>query len=209
MGVRTFGFGVLAAAAFATMVSAASAAVYTPQQQLPQQTIADFNKSPTSLLQQFPSGGAQMISRVRDLGASDPSTLPGLISLLKTPGLPVDQRNAIVAGLAQVARLASKTDQAYADEIQRAVVGTNDAAVIAAYQAATGDVAIAAAGGGGAGGGGSGAGGPTGSTGFVFGGNNSGGATTIGGLHFATSGSSSSSGGVSGASSSGGSVSPR
>jgi len=207
MGVRNNVFHIVAAAALVTVISTANAAVFSPQQQLPQQTIADFNKSPTGLLQQFPDGGALMISRVRDLGASDPSTLPALISLLKTPGLTAGQRTAIVSGLAQVARLASKTDQAYADEIQRAVVGVGDPAVIAAYQAATGDVAIAATGGGGgAGGGGTGAGGPTGSTGFVFGGSN-GGASTFGGLHTATSGTSGSSGSVGGTGTS--SVSPR
>jgi len=154
----------------ATISSAASAAVYPPQRQLPATVISDFKASPNSLLQQYPTGGPQLISRVRDLGASDPTTLPGLIALLKDPATTKDQMRGIVAGLAQVARMAASTDQAYANEIQAAIAGTGNADVIAAYQAATGDVAIAATGGG-AGGGGTGAGGPTGTSGFANGGN--------------------------------------
>jgi len=152
----------------ATISSAASAAVYPPQRQLPATVISDFKASPNSLLQQYPTGGPQLISRVRDLGASDPTTLPGLIALLKDPATTKDQMRGIVAGLAQVARMAASTDQAYANEIQAAIAGTGNQDVIAAYQAATGDVAIAATGGG-AGGGGTGAGGPTGN-GFPGGG---------------------------------------
>ncbi|MDA9543904.1 hypothetical protein ACM43_04920 [Bradyrhizobium sp. CCBAU 45321] len=161
-----------AAALAATITSAANAAIYPPQRQLPVTVISEFKAAPNSLLQQYPTGGPQLISRVRDLGASDPTTLPGLIALLKDPATTTDQMRAIVAGLAQVARMAAQQDQAYANEIQTAIAGTGNPDVIAAYQAATGDVAIAAAGGG-AGGGGSGAGGPTGS-GFPTGGGSSG-----------------------------------
>ncbi|WFU39460.1 hypothetical protein QA640_34640 [Bradyrhizobium sp. CB82] len=158
----------LAAAAVLTAAisTAASAAVYPPQRQLPAQTISDFKASPNSLLQQYPTGGAQMISRVRDLGASDPTTVPGLIALLKDPATTKDQMRAIVTGLAQLARMAAQSDAAFADEIQRGIAGTNSADVIAAYQAAIGDVEIAATGG-------SGGGGSTGG-GISQGGNNNG-----------------------------------
>ncbi|MCK1328239.1 hypothetical protein IVB57_07500 [Bradyrhizobium sp. CW9] len=163
-----------AAALAATISSAASAAVYPPQRQLPATVISEFKATPGTLLTQFPAG-AQLISRVRDLGASDPTTLPALIALLKDPATTKDQIRAITAGLAQVARMAATSDQAFATEIQAAIAGTNNPDVIAAYQAATGDVQIAAAGGGA--GGGSGAGGPTGTGGFAFGGNGGGGGT--------------------------------
>lgn len=156
-----------AAALAATITSAANAAIYPPQRQLPATVITEFKAAPSSLLQQYPTGGPQLISRVRDLGASDPTTLPGLIALLKDPATTKDQMRAIVAGLAQVARMAAQSDQAFANEIQTAIAGTGNPDVIAAYQAATGDVAIAATGG--AGGGGTGAGGPTGN-GFPTGG---------------------------------------
>ncbi|WP_246504480.1 hypothetical protein [Bradyrhizobium agreste] len=152
-----------AAALAATITSAASAAIYPPQRQLPATVISEFKAAPNSLLQQYPTGGPQLISRVRDLGASDPTTLPGLIALLKDPATTTDQMRAIVAGLAQVARMAAQSDAAFANEIQTAIAATGNADVIAAYQAAIGDVAIAATGGGGTGGGGAtGGGGPTG-----------------------------------------------
>lgn len=184
-----------AAALAATISSAASAAVYPPQRQLPATVISEFKATPGTLLTQFPAG-AQLISRVRDLGASDPTTVPALIALLKDPATTKDQIRAITAGLAQLARMAAVADQAFANEIQAAIAGTNNPDVIAAYQAATGDVAIAAAGGG-AGGGGTGAGGPTGTGGFAFGGNG-GGASTFGGLHSTTNGSTIGSGSVGG-----------
>lgn len=167
-----------AVALVVTIASVASAAVYPPQRQLPAQVISDFKGSPQTLLQQYPNGGPQMILRVTDLGASDPTTLPGLIALLKDSATTKDQMKAIVGGLALVARMAAQTDQAYGTEIQTAIAGTQNADVIAAYQAATGDAAIAATGGGGAGG--SGTGGATGTSGSANGGS-SGTATTFGG----------------------------
>lgn len=183
-----------AAALAATITSVASAAVYPPQRQLPATVISDFKAAPSSLLQQYPTGGPQLISRVRDLGASDPATLPGLIALLKDPATTKDQMRAIVGGLAQVARLAAASDLAFANEIQSAIAGTGNQDVIAAYQAATGDVAIAATGGG-AGGGGTGAGGPTGTSGFATGGGGSG-VTTFGNNTTANNGTGTGSGGV-------------
>lgn len=172
MSVFGFALRMIFAALFAiTVTAAANAAIYPPNRQLAAQTISDFKASPASLLQQFTSGGAEMISRVRDLGASDPTTVPALVALLKNPAATKDQMRAIVAGLAQVARMAAQQDQAFANEIQNAIAGTGNPDVIAAYQAATGDVAIAATGGGGAGGGGGGA---TGTNGLAFGGSNRG-----------------------------------
>ncbi|MCA1426779.1 MULTISPECIES: hypothetical protein [unclassified Bradyrhizobium] len=179
MGVIRIALRMAAAAALAaTISSAVSAAIYPPQRQLPATVISEFKAAPNSLLQQYPTGGPQLISRVRDLGASDPTTLPGLIALLKDSATTKDQMRAIVAGLALVARMAAQQDQAYGNEIQAAIAGTGDADVIAAYQAATGDVAIAATGGGAAGGG-TGGGGPTGTGGFATGGGG-GGVTVFG-----------------------------
>lgn len=193
-----------AAALAATITSAASAAIYPPQRQLPATVISDFKAAPSSLLQQYPTGGPQLISRVRDLGASDPATLPGLIALLKDSATTKDQMRAIVGGLAQVARMAAQADQPFANEIQSAIAATGNQDVIAAYQAATGDVAIAATGGG-AGGGGTGAGGPTGTSGFATGGGGSG-VTTFGNNTTANNGTGIGSGGVGGTTNS---VSPR
>lgn len=204
MSIINFALRVAAAAALAvTITSAASAAIYPPQRQLPVTVISEFKAAPNSLLQQYPAGGPQLISRVRDLGASDPATLPGLIALLKDPATTKDQMRAIVGGLALVARMAAQQDQAYGNEIQAAIAGTGNPDVIAAYQTATGDAAIAATGGGA--GGGTGAGGPTGTSGVATGGNG-GGVTTFGNNTTANNAPNPGNGGVG---SSANSVSPR
>jgi len=56
-------------------LSPAAAAVYSPKQALSAPVIQDFLANPGALLTKYPVGGAQLISRVRDLAASDPSTL--------------------------------------------------------------------------------------------------------------------------------------
>lgn len=175
MSIISIARQVAAAVAISVAISSmASAAVYPPSRQLPAQVITEFKASPSTLLQQYSAGGASLITRVRDLAASDPTTLPGLIALLKDPATTKDQMRAIVTGLAQVARMAAQQDQAFANEIQTQIAATGNSDVIAAYQAAAGDTLIAATGGGGAGGGGTGTGGSTGTSGFVFGGNNGG-----------------------------------
>lgn len=145
----------------AGFAATANSAVYPPSQQLSISIIDGFKGDPGQLLKQYPLGGAQLSSRVRDLAASDPSTLPMLIELLKTAD-PKTQTPSIAAGLAQVARMAGRAgQQSYGNDIQAAIATSGNDVAIAAYTANTGDVAIGATGGGG-GGGGSGTGGSTG-----------------------------------------------
>jgi hypothetical protein len=97
----------------------ATAAIYSQAQALTAQAIQEFIANPDALLTQYPEGGAEMISRVRDLSASDPATLNPIIGLLaKANG---KQAGAIGTGLGQTALMAVKTDQAYANEIQTAL----------------------------------------------------------------------------------------
>jgi len=184
--MRQFIIGFATAVALSTTATIAGAAVYSPQQQLPTSVVDTFKTAPSDLLKQYPDGGAQMISRVRDLAASDPSTLPLLVDLLKSK-LPSSQQSAIVAGLAQVARLAVRTDPAYYNDIQEAMAKSGNKEASDQYASLTGNTATGAggAGGGGAGGGGTGAGGPTSTSGFVFGGSNAGGASTFGARNYA------------------------
>ena len=74
-------------------VTSASAAVYSAHQALPSQTVQQFLSDPGSLLSQFPNGGPVMITKVRDLTASDSATLSALIGLLKSAN--PDQASAI------------------------------------------------------------------------------------------------------------------
>jgi hypothetical protein len=115
----------------------ASAACYNPQQQLPAQTISAFVADPSQLLQQYPNGGPQMISQIRDLAASDPATLWRILALSATANK--EQKQAIGAGLGQAARICVRTDQAYANDIQQAIAQTKDQEIVLAYTGIAGD----------------------------------------------------------------------
>lgn len=123
MRVSQAGLGALLGAALFVpkmgMLSPVAAAVYSSQQALPPQVIKDFLADPSALLKQYPEGGAQMISRVKDLAASDPATLNAIVGLLATANS--SQATAIGTALGQVALIAVKTDQAYANQIQEAI----------------------------------------------------------------------------------------
>ena len=107
----------------AALSGVAAAAVYSPQQALSAQAIQQFVADPIALLAEYPDGGGQLIARVRDLAASDPATLNPLIGLLTNANQ--GQATAIGTGLGQVATMAVKTDQAYAVQIQEAIVSAD------------------------------------------------------------------------------------
>ena len=133
----------------------ASAAVYSPRQALPADSIQQFLGNPSSLLSQFPNGGPLMITKVRDLAASDPATLSALIGLLKSAN--PDQASAIGTALGQVALMAVNSDPAFATQIQTEVAQAGNTSALVAFGAVVGgDIKLSAATGttGGAGGGG-------------------------------------------------------
>jgi len=133
----------------------ASAAVYSQRQALPADTIQQFLANPATLLSQFPNGGPLMITKVRDLAASDRATLDALIGLLKSAN--PDQATAIGTGLGQVALMAVGTDQAFATQIQTEVAQSGNISALVAFSAVVGgDIKLAAATGPGAGIGGGG-----------------------------------------------------
>ena len=153
-------------------LSPVRAACYPQAQQLPAATLAQFKANPAQMLTQFPDGGAQMISMIRDLVASDPTTLPLILDLAKTAN--ADQMNAIGTGLGDGALICIKTDQAFANEIQQMVAALGNQTIAQAFTGVLGDQGIAAVGGagGGAGGGGEEGTGTTGGGGFGGGTNN-------------------------------------
>lgn len=169
------------------------------------QAIDQFLANPNQVLQQYPKGGAQLISLIRDVCVSHKEALKTLTGLLK--GSNKEQQLATGSGLGQCAQIAVRTDQAYANQIQQAVADSGSEDANTAFAGVTGNVTIASSGPGGGGGGG--VGGPTGTSGFAFGGVNSGNAQAFGGQHFQTSSQLFTGGGagVSGTTSSG-SVSP-
>jgi hypothetical protein len=146
----------------------AMSAVYSPQQALPAATIQSFLANPEGLLSQYPDGGALMISRVKDLVASDPATVNPILALLRTAN--PEQASAIGTALGQVALMAVAKDQAFATDLQTKVAQTGNTSAIVAFSAVVGgDIKLAATGpGAGAGGGGeSQTGGNTGLVGFA------------------------------------------
>jgi hypothetical protein len=141
----------------------AHAACYGPGEQLSGQTVLQFINNPSRLLTQYPSGGPQMISLIRDLVASDPGTLPLIINL-DTKANP-EQIQAIGTGLGQAALVCKRTAQAFANEIQQMTIATNNQPLTQAFAGVMGDqflgLATPSVGGGGAG--------VTGQVGFVGG----------------------------------------
>jgi hypothetical protein len=153
--------GAVIAGSLAASVLPANAAIYPPRQALPQQQIQQFLANPSSLLTQFPNGGAQMIQTVRDLLASDPTTLTPLLALLTSAN--PDQQTAIGTAAGQVALMSLSVEPAFGPAIQDALAAAkNNTLALAAYDAVVGgDIKLTAATGGVGGGGG---GGPIGQT---------------------------------------------
>jgi len=147
LNFRTFQCAILGAAiagcALAPL-SPAMAAVYSSQQALPAQTVQQFLANPAALLTQYPNGGPAMITEIRNLAASDPATLKALVGLLASANS--DQASAIGTGLGQVAVMAVRTDPSFANDIQGAVVTSqNDSALVAFKAAVGGDIQLTAA----------------------------------------------------------------
>jgi len=145
----------------AALAVSASCAVLAPVGALAQQgqqqqqgLVQQFNANPQQILQQFPNGGAAMISQLREIAIADPKSLDAIMGLI--PNASKDQKAAIGSALGQAAKVVVKTDQAYANDILQAIAKTKDQDVFLAYSGVAPDQGTAATGGGGAGGGGGG-----------------------------------------------------
>jgi hypothetical protein len=151
--------GTFAAAATVALLSSAPLMAQQPGQPAGQAT-GQPDAAIGQVLAQFPNGGPEMISRIREL-AGNPANLNALIGLLNgitqetaTDQRKADQKSALGAGLGQAARIALRTNQGYAFQIQQSVAGTRDDTVQTAFAAVLGDQPIGAGGGCGGGGGG-------------------------------------------------------
>ncbi|MGY4509130.1 hypothetical protein [Bradyrhizobium sp. USDA 3650] len=141
----------LAVSASCTLLMPAGALAQQGQQQ---GLVQQFNANPQQVLQQFPNGGAAMISQLREIAIADPKSLDAIMGLI--PNASKDQKAAIGSALGQAAKVVVKTDQAYANDILQAIAKTKDQDVFLAYSGVAPDQGTAATGGGGAGGGGGG-----------------------------------------------------
>lgn len=150
-------FAGVAAFALASCMSASVAfAVCAP---LPQGATA----TPSSqLLPSFPNGGPALSSEVRNIVASNPEELAGIVGLI--PAANVAQRSAIGAGLGQAAGVCNRPDPDTARRIQEAVIAAANPEMLASFQEVTGDRQTTAVAGGGGRGGSIGGGGTVGSS---------------------------------------------
>jgi hypothetical protein len=161
--LRTISLHALTTVLMLGLGGAAEAACYGPGQELPSPVVSQFINEPGRLLTQFPSGGPQMISLIRDLVASDPGTLPLIINL--NAKADPQQVQAIGTGLGQAALVCKRTAQAFSNEIQQMTIAANNQPLTQAFAGVMGDqflgLADLSVGGGGAG--------ATGQVGFVGG----------------------------------------
>lgn len=165
-----------------------------------QSPVDQFIANPAQALQNYPNGGAQLISLIRDVAVGHPEALNAIIALLANAN--ANQQSAIGSGLGQAAQIVVSTNPDYANQIQQAVAAAGSENASTAFASVTGNVNIAATGpggggggtggGGGVGGGGLGGGTPTGGS------NTGGGGTTGGGSNFANNGTNSFTGGGTG-----------
>lgn len=117
--------------------------------QLSPQEVSQFLANPASLLANNPEGGGRLVSAIRDLLLSDPTTLPAIISLLADAN--AAQQAALGTGLGQAAQASATADPNFANQIQQAVAASGVQVAIAAFSVATGNSQTASSGGGGGG----------------------------------------------------------
>jgi hypothetical protein len=139
-------------AALLLSVHGASAQLAGGGTKVPASTVSEFQSNPGRLLTQFPGAGPALVKQVRDLLGTDKATLPSIIGLLKLAS--PEQQIAIADALAQVAKAYSKSDPAFANQIQQEVANAGIPEVSKAYAEAAGDTGTASTGGGGGGAGG-------------------------------------------------------
>jgi hypothetical protein len=128
--------------------AAAAAACLPPASALPPARVQSFLSNPSALLASNPNGGGDLINMVRQLVASDNTTLQPVIQLLSAAN--VQQRTAIGTGLASAAQICLPSDQAYSGQIQTALAASGDRVAITAFVSAGGQEPATAATGAGA-----------------------------------------------------------
>ena len=144
--------------AFRVLLLVGTVGIFVPSdaraQQAGQLTAQQFQANPAQVLANNTTGGAILISLIRQLAIGDHADLPLIIGLLATAN--TDQANAIGTGLGQAALASVTADQAYANAIQTALAAANNPTASLAFAAVMGDQGTGATGAGGGGGGGGG-----------------------------------------------------
>ncbi|WP_271023501.1 hypothetical protein [Rhizobium sp. RCAM05973] len=151
--LRRLGLGASLLVLVATATDAAAqvhaAGCFLSPVKLGDENISTFLASPASLNTIYPTGGFEMISRVRVLAGSSSETLDPMIGLI--PQMTVPQKTALGSGLARTARACAAVDPTYAQVIQEKVAAANSPEVTAAFLSTLNEVQTAALGPAGAG----------------------------------------------------------
>jgi len=154
-------FGILIFSAGHASAQAHTAGCFLSPVKLADDDIGAFLASPASLNTVFPTGGFEMIARVRVLAGSSAETLDPMMGLV--PQMSAAQKTALGSGLARTARACAAANPEYAQIIQEKVALANSSEVTAAFLSTLNEVQTAALGpagaGAGAGGGAAGVGG--------------------------------------------------
>lgn len=98
----------------------------------------DFLANPSALLDQFKDGQGGLASAVRDLMTARPETVEGISSLAKASS--TDQSRAIGAGLGTAASVCVLSQPGVAQQIQEAVLKTENPDLIQSFTSITGDI---------------------------------------------------------------------
>lgn len=98
----------------------------------------DFLANPQGLLVQYKDGQGGLASAVRDMLTARPETVEGIASLSKASS--ADQSRAIGAGLGTAASVCVLSQPAVAQQIQEAVLKTENPALIQSFTSITGDI---------------------------------------------------------------------
>lgn len=101
--------------------------------------ISDVKSAPDRVI--GATSGAVLVTNIRNLAASDVSTVAAIISAV--PVLSKEQLSSIGTGLAQAASVCSRTDAQAAESIQEAVIASSNETLIAAFRATVGDIRTA------------------------------------------------------------------
>lgn len=97
-----------------------------------------FLENPGALLDQYKDGQGSLASEIRDMLTMRPETVEGMVTLAKAGS--ADQSRAIGAGMGTAASVCVLTQPAIAQQIQEAVLKTENPGLIQAFVSITGDI---------------------------------------------------------------------
>lgn len=136
----------LASSISTTGAFAQAAGCFQSPAKLSEADVNAFIAAPTSLLNENPTGGLPMSTKVRSLAGSSMASIDMILSLLDQAN--PDQKSAIGSGLARAAKACAAINPEYAALIQEKIAGVSSPEVITAFLAASNEVQTAAVAGG-------------------------------------------------------------